>query len=104
VTTIPLHMTWTIAGTVDDPYHPGAITAAAVHPPWVVDAERRHGLSDRRWAATAWARSGTLRLPRLGLDRVGSRRIEKVQWDRLDRQPGRPVDELGCSAPTQEGR
>ena len=26
---MPLHMTWTITGTVDDIYSPGAITAAA---------------------------------------------------------------------------
>ena len=29
VTTMPLHMTWTVTGTVDDIYRPGAITAAA---------------------------------------------------------------------------
>jgi CBS domain-containing protein len=28
VTAMPLHMTWTITGTVDDIYRPGAITAA----------------------------------------------------------------------------
>ena len=26
---MPLHMTWTVTGTVDDLYRPGAITASA---------------------------------------------------------------------------
>jgi hypothetical protein len=59
---------------------PGAARPPA---PCDVDAGRpRSGIEAGRFACRAWSW-------------VRSRRLERVQWDRLDRQTGRPVEELG---------